>query len=821
MPRLFFLLCLIALGSVAALAAEPAASGAAGRVASGPVAAISPDQARQALEVLNDPAKRAQFTATLEAIAKAQPAPTAKSAPASGTEAPSPAPASAVGSAPADSAATVNAGLAPNGLGAVVLLHGSEFLTQMSSESLKALETVRSVPLLWGWMIVMVTDPVALHILLDAAWRLALVLVVVIAVELAVRRAVRRPVLALAGRAPNGGALPDESGEARAEIGETEAPRRRRIAMLVLLRRVPLVVARLALELLPVLGIVLVGHLLAVTPLGGASTPRLVLLAVIDAYALSAAILCIARMMFSPRQPRLRLLHISDEQAGYGMRWTRRVVAVAVFGYAIAEVGVLLGLSDEAHDALLKAVGLIDHVFLAIIVLQCRRTVRRWLRAPQGSVGAVAAARNWLAHVWHWIAIFLLVALWLVWAVEIPHGYSLALRYLVSAIVVLVVARLVQIIVLGALDRMLRVAPDTVSRYPGIETRLAMYYPVVVSATRALIFLASAIILMQLWGLGALAWLVATPLGLRVLSTFITLAVTLLLALAVWEAVNAGIERHLAKLTREAQLARSARLRTLLPLLRSALLITILIVVGMMVLSEIGVNIGPLLAGAGIVGVAIGFGSQKLVQDLITGIFLLLENAMQVGDAVTVSGLSGTVENLSVRTIRLRASDGSVHVIPFSAVTTVTNSNRGIGNAAVSVSVAYHEDTDRVCDALKEIAAGMRQEEDYSAKMLSDLQLNGVDKLDGASATIIGQVVCTDSGRWSVQREFNRRMKKRFEELEIEIYNPSRRMIEALPVPDAATQSGAARSLEGDRALEADGHAETGSTKPAHKADRG
>ena len=162
----------------------------------------------------------------------------------------------------------------------------------------------------------------------------------------------------------------------------------------------------------------------------------------------------------------------------------------------------------------------------------------------------------------------------------------------------------------------------------------------------------------------------------------------MLLAVAVWEAVNAAIERHLARLAREAQAARSARLRTLLPLLRTTLSVTIVVVAGMMVLSEIGVNIGPLLAGAGIVGVAIGFGSQKLVQDLITGIFLLLENAMQVGDTVTVSGLTGTVENLSVRTIRLRAGDGSVHIIPFSSVTTVTNVNRGLGNASVSVSVA-------------------------------------------------------------------------------------------------------------------------------------
>ncbi len=270
------------------------------------------------------------------------------------------------------------------------------------------------------------------------------------------------------------------------------------------------------------------------------------------------------------------------------------------------------------------------------------------------------------------------------------------------------------------------------------------------------------------------------------LSSLLTLAVTVLLAVAVWEAVNAAVERHLARLAREAQAARSARLRTLLPLLRTTLSVTIVIVAGMMVLSEIGVNIGPLLAGAGIVGVAIGFGSQTLVRDLITGIFLLLENAMQVGDTVTVSGLTGTVENLSVRTLRLRASDGSVQIIPFSSVTTVTNVNRGLGNASVTVSVAAREDTDRVCDVLKEIVAGMREDADFSARMLSDLQLWGVDKLDGASVTIAGQVVCTDSGRWSVQREFNRRMRRRFAELGIQLYNPVERMVTVRQITDEA-----------------------------------
>jgi small-conductance mechanosensitive channel len=233
---------------------------------------------------------------------------------------------------------------------------------------------------------------------------------------------------------------------------------------------------------------------------------------------------------------------------------------------------------------------------------------------------------------------------------------------------------------------------------------------------------------------------------------------------------------------------RSARLRTLLPLLHTTLLVVIVVVVGFTALSQLGVNVAPLLAGAGIVGVAVGFGSQKLVQDVITGIFLLLENTMQVGDWVTVSGLSGKVENLSIRTIRLRAGDGSVHVIPFSSVTTVTNTNKGIGNAAVSVTVAFSEEPDRVGNVLKEIGAGMREDPAFEDQILDEFSLWGVDKVDGATFTVLGQMPCKDTARWGVQREFNRRIKQRFEELGIEIAVPAQSVILSRPgrwQPDA------------------------------------
>jgi len=802
-----------------------------------PAAALTPAQARAALDVLNDPHKRAEVTATLEAIAKAQPAPATPAPAAPVPAAPVPAAHAAAtppASAPAGGtphAAAKPLALAPNSLGAQVLVQGGNFLGRMSADAENALHAMQSMPLLWGWLVVMATNPFARGILVNLAWRLAVVMAVALTVQYLLRRLMRRPIAVLEAPPPQPAAkaAADDGAETaaepeaeaeetpeedepppssdpveRAEAGDTEPPERRhrRIPAWALLRRLPLVLARLFLDLVPVVGFTLAGHIVTATTLGYQDGIRVILLAVVDAYAVCAALLCFARMLLSPRTPRLRLFNLPDSLATYLMRWIRRLVIIAVVGYAIAEVGLLLGLSEVAHRALLKANGFVLHTCLAIMVVQKQRAVRRRLRAPPGASGAMAWVRNAFASVWHWIALFFLIASWLVWAVEIPNGFTEAVHFSIVTALVLIGARLLLIVLDGSLDRALRVPPDTAARYPGLEERLRLYHPGLSALLRAIVYLLCLLALLQLYGMAAFTWVAESDLGQRLVSACGTMLVTLLLALAAWEAANATMQRHLAKLTKDQQIARSARLRTLLPLIRSALLITILVFAGLTVLSEIGINIAPLLAGAGIVGVAIGFGSQKLVQDFITGIFLLLENAMQVGEWVTVSGLSGTVEALSVRTIRLRASDGSVHIIPFSSVTTVTNVNRGLGNASVSVSVDYDEDTDRVSEILQQIVTGMRAEPDFATKMLSDLQLWGVDKVDGAMATIAGQVVCTDSGRWSVQREFNRRMKLRFQEFGIRLYNPMRNVAITLPPVVSSAVPSAPGTADEDKAHE-------------------
>jgi small-conductance mechanosensitive channel len=715
---------------------------------------LAPAQAQQALDVLQDEGKRNQLIQTLQAIAKAPPAGTPSAAPASTPSA--------------------------DNLGVQLLMQVSNWLGEISGQLAVAARTISDFPMIGRWLVQLATNPDARNTLLDAAWKLALVIACALAAEWIVWRATRRPLAAIEGymparaRQPRGERPAVDNETALSDMGRELRQKHMSLAYTwQLILRLPFVLARLVLDLLPLLGFAAVGNLLLATGLGAEATPRVVILAIVNAYVLCRGILCLAGALVSPAASQPSLLVIRDETAAYIDVWARRIVVVAVFGVAVANIALLLGLYPPAYTALVRLVVLVAHLFVVIVILQCRRNIADLIRAPVTERGAVAAARNRLADVWHVIAIFLNLALWAVWALQVRNGYALLLQYCLATVAVLVIARLIALAVMTTLDRIFRISPEFMRQFPGLEARANRYFPALRATVLGLISVITAIALLEIWGIDAAAWFSRGQIGGRLVSALATIAVAAVVALGIWEASNAAMERHLARLGREGRYARASRLRTFLPMMRTALLSVILAVVVLTALSEIGVNIAPLLAGAGIVGIAIGFGSQKLVQDLITGLFLLLENAVQVGDFVTVSGLSGVVENVSIRTVRLRAGDGSVHIIPFSSVTSVTNTNRGIGNAAITVNVAFKEDTDRVGAVLKEIATQMRADPEFKPMIRGDLDLWGVDKVEASMVTIAGQIECTTAGRWPVQREFYRRMKKRFQELGIEIARPS------------------------------------------------
>jgi len=240
-----------------------------------------------------------------------------------------------------------------------------------------------------------------------------------------------------------------------------------------------------------------------------------------------------------------------------------------------------------------------------------------------------------------------------------------------------------------------------------------------------------------------------------------------------WEIVSVKIERYLAREREGTTGGKSnARLLTLLPLLKNVIRIVLVLLAGMSVLAHLGINIAPLLAGAGVVGLAVGFGAQTLVKDVISGAFILIEDSISVGDWVEAAGHSGTVESLTIRTLTLRDLSGTVHVVPFGEVTTILNYNRDYGYALIDAGVAYREDYGEVLEALQDIAADLRQDATWGVDITGDLEIFGLNKLADSAVEIRVRLKTLPGRQFSIRRAFLERMKRIFDERGIEIPFP-------------------------------------------------
>jgi len=214
------------------------------------------------------------------------------------------------------------------------------------------------------------------------------------------------------------------------------------------------------------------------------------------------------------------------------------------------------------------------------------------------------------------------------------------------------------------------------------------------------------------------------------------------------------------------------RVETLSRVFRYFFTILIVAISGMLILSELGISIAPILGAAGVVGVAVGFGAQSLVKDFFTGFFILLENQVRVGDVVKLGGKAGLVEEVTLRHVRLRDYDGSVHFVPTGMVDTVTNMTLEYSFALMDIGVAYREDVDEVFDVMREVASSMRQDEVFGAKIIDELDIAGVDNWADSAVMIKCRFKCTPLEQWNVRREFLRRLKAAFDARGIEIPYP-------------------------------------------------
>ncbi|KWI50228.1 mechanosensitive ion channel protein [Burkholderia pseudomultivorans] len=786
---------LLAAVVTAAHAAAPAP--AAASAASGAEPALTPQQARQALAVLENPRQREQVETTLRAIAAVGVLSTPAVA------------ASDAAAASAASAAAAPAALTSNGLASMLVRQGSHWAVSIGNALRESLHSLLDVGSVGNWWRDKLVRADARADLAHALWIIVAVLAPAFVGEWLARRLLRRALAALAARRagtsrPNaaGPHAPDDddaphpddapppgSPDATPSSSQGRGHARRHST---LLHRMPRALISLVLRAVPLLVFVGVAGL-AMSVVADAGTPaEAALEALIDIYVICRLITIVSRLFFQPDARQLRLLHISDAWARFAQRSIARIVIVVGACTAATEIAANFGLSEAGHVALLKAVALIGHVMISVLILQCRRPVAARIRATGDDRPTFAVVRNALADAWAPVSVFVVMALWFVWALDVHNGYRVLITLGGRSIAVMIAMRMASIVVFGALARLFQQRDDDRTL---VHLHASRYYPLLRQIVSAVIAIVTVTLLLQIWGVPVFRAFQTGTIGHRLASALVTIAIAAVVALLVWEAANIAIERRLQRWTREGNFVRAARLRTLLPMLRTLLFVMIALVVVLTGLSEIGVNVGPLLAGASIFGVALGFGSQKLVQDFITGIFLLMENAMQVGDWVTLAGVSGTVEYLSIRTVRLRGGDGSLYTIPFSSVTTVNNTNRGLGNAAVKVSIAYGEDIDLAVATLKEIGAALRDDPKYQDGILSDFSYWGIDQVDGAAIALAGQVQCKDSARWGVQREFNRRIAETFRERGVRIANPQRSVVayEAGPPPsDSGGDDGSA-----------------------------
>jgi len=215
------------------------------------------------------------------------------------------------------------------------------------------------------------------------------------------------------------------------------------------------------------------------------------------------------------------------------------------------------------------------------------------------------------------------------------------------------------------------------------------------------------------------------------------------------------------------------RVQTICGVARRVLYAVIWSIAIIMILKEMNFDIRPLLAGAGIVGVAVGFGAQSVVKDVLNGIFLLAENQLRVHDVAVINGKGGLVEEMNLRTTVLRGEDGAVHIFPNGSIQEISNLTREFSYYVLSVSVSYQEDTDHVVAVLKEIGDQVMQEEPYHSAILAPLEVMGVDQLGKDAVVIKARFKTLPSKQWLVGREMNRRIKKRFEEAEIHMPFPT------------------------------------------------
>ncbi len=481
----------------------------------------------------------------------------------------------------------------------------------------------------------------------------------------------------------------------------------------------------------------------------------------------------ILRTVFAGRDDALRLLPISAESATYWHIWLVRLTNYIGYGMLLVVPLVNLNVNPIVGQLVSVLVVLSAFIYAVVVIMQNRVIVKQRLliHAKQSSFSFSRVSLGILARSWHVLGIVYFAVLAVALVLRPEDALPMMLKATLQTILALVIGGLLAKLLANTIGRPINITDDLRSHFPMLEARVNGFVPNIFKTLRILLVVVVAAIILDAWGIFSLSAWIASEAGIHTIGTVISVAAILLGAMAIWIGLASWIEHRLNP-SEEGELP-TARPKTLLTIFRNAAAIALIIMTVMIVLAEIGVNIGPLLAGAGVLGLAIGFGAQKLVQDVITGVFIQMENAINAGDIVTAGGITGTAEKLTIRSLGLRDLSGTYHLIPFSSVDTVSNFMREFAYHVGEYGVAYREDTDQVIVHLREAFAELMADADQREKILVDeLEVHGITALADSSVNIRVRIKTLPGTQWGVGRAYNRLVKQHLDAAGIEIPFP-------------------------------------------------
>jgi len=490
----------------------------------------------------------------------------------------------------------------------------------------------------------------------------------------------------------------------------------------------------------------------------------------LNAFVVIEAIKLVARLLLSPSHPPLRFIPFGDTGAAYWYFWLSRVISLVGYGLLFVVPVSAAELTPRFAELIKDLVVLTAVVMTILIILQNKTRVRSFLhrRLDAGKTDVLGRVFAFVGNHWHQISILYLVVFFVLWVVNPVEALPFMLGATAESLIAIVIGVLVIAFISKAIALGLKLPDDVKERLPLLETRLNAFVPTVLKVVRIVVLAGVLLAIADAWDLlEVFDWILSED-GQGFIGTILSVAIVLAIGGGIYLAVTSWIEYRLNPSYGKAPTARET---TLLSLLKNAFTIILSVIVFMLVLSEIGVNIGPLLASVGVLSLAFSFGAQKMVQDVVTGVFIQFENAMNTGDVVSAGGITGVVEKLSIRSVSLRSLDGTLHIVPFSSVDAVSNYMKGFSFHVAEVGVAYRESIPEVKQAMFE-AFDKLKETEHAASIIGELEMHGVTQFADSSIVVRARIKTPPGSQWAVGRAYNEIIKEVFDAHGIEIPFP-------------------------------------------------